>query len=209
MNLMNDIMKNTLKKWAIGWSILTVILLLDACKDKFLEVPPTGSLNQQLLATGPGLEASLIAVYSQVNGRANRMASPSNWVWGSIRGGEANKGTDPGDFSDINPIQRFEALPTQGVISDKYNGLYEGVARANSTLRLLPLAPGETTAQLAQKLQIEAQAKFLRAHFYFELKRGFNDTPYVDETVDVPGGGVNTGIEKIKNDQDLWPKIEA
>jgi hypothetical protein len=49
------------------------------------------------------------------------MGSPSNWVWGSIRGGEANKGTDPGDYSDINPIQRFEALPSQGVINDKYN----------------------------------------------------------------------------------------
>lgn len=193
----------------ITWSVLSVAVLLYSCKDSFLDVEPAGTLNQQLLATSLGLEASLIAAYSQVNGRANRMASPSQWVWGSIRGGDANKGTDPGDFSDINPIQRYEALPTQGVISDLYTGSYEGVARTNSVLRLVKLAPAETTAQQDQILSVTAQARFLRAHFYFQLKRAFNDTPYVDENIDVKGGGVETGIEKVKNDQDLWPKIEA
>ncbi|HTE07522.1 MAG TPA: RagB/SusD family nutrient uptake outer membrane protein, partial [Flavitalea sp.] len=172
-------------------------------------MPVTGSLNQALLSTGPGLEASLIAVYSQVNGRANRMGSPSNWVWGSIRGGEANKGTDPGDFSDINPIQRFEALPTQGVINDKYNANYEGIARANSVMRLIPLAPEETQVQKDQKVSVSAQARFLRAHFYFELARGFDKTPYVDESIDVTGGGVEGGIEDVPNNVSLWPKIEA
>lgn len=187
---------------------MAVLSFTYACSDSFLEVKPVGSLNQQLLATGPGLEASLIAVYSQVNGRGNRMGSPSNWVWGSIRGGEANKGTDPGDFSDINPIQRFEYQPTQQVILDKYNANYEGVARANNTLRILRIAPNETTAQKAQNLHIEAQVKFLRAHFYFELARAFDKTPYVDETKDVAGGGVEAGADLVKNDASLWPKIE-
>lgn len=197
MNTMN----NTFKKGMV-WSVLTAILLMYSCDDSFLEVPVTGQLDKNVLAGKLGIEASLIAVYAQVNGRANRMASPSNWVWGSIRGGEATKGTDPGDFSDINPIQRFEALSTQGVINDKYNGMYEGVARANAVMRLLA-NPGPDVTD-AFKTGIEAQTRFLRAHYYFELKRTFGDTPYVDESVDV-----GTGIEKVKNDVDLWPKIEA
>jgi hypothetical protein len=133
------------------------------------------------------------------------MASPSNWVWGSIRGGENNKGTDPGDFSDINPIQRFEAQATQGVISDKYNGLYEGVARANATMRILAKTQSNGSAAIdAKKILVQAQVRFLRAHFYFELKRGFNNTPYVDETVDY-----QKGIELVGNDKDLYPMIEA
>lgn len=194
-------MNNTFKKGMV-WSVLTAILLMYSCDDSFLEVPVTGQLDKNVLAGKLGIEASLISVYAQVNGRANRMASPSNWVWGSIRGGEATKGTDPGDFSDINPIQRFEALSTQGVINDKYNGMYEGVARANAVMRLLA-NPGPDVTD-AIKTGIEAQTRFLRAHFYFELKRTFGDTPYVDESVDV-----GTGIEKVKNDVDLWPKIEA
>ena len=197
-------MKNTLKTRALA-SVLLAVLLLDACKDSFLEVKPTGTLNEDLLATPQGIEASLIAVYSQVNGRGNRMASPSNWVWGSIRGGENNKGTDPGDYSDINPIQRFEAQATQGVISDKYNGLYEGVARANATMRILAKTNANGSAAIEdKKVLVEAQVRFLRAHFYFELKRGFNNTPYVDESVDY-----QKGIEKVGNDKDLYPMIEA
>jgi hypothetical protein len=194
-------MNNTFKKGVV-WSVLAAILLMYSCDDSFLEVPVTGQLDKNVLAGKLGIEASLISVYSQVNGRANRMASPSNWVWGSIRGGDANKGTDPGDFSDINPIQRFEALSTQGVINDKYLGNYEGVARANAVMRLLAAPGPDVTPEV--KTAIEAQTKFLRAHFYFELKRAFGNTPYVDESVDV-----GTGIEKVKNDQDLWPKIEA
>jgi len=193
-------MKRTFRNRAI-WSVFATIFLLYSCSDSFLEVPVTGALDQGLLSGKLGLESSLIAVYSQVNGRGNRMGSPSNWVWGSIRGGENNKGTDPGDFSDINPIQRYEALSTQGVINDKYNGNYEGVARANATLKLLKDATPDVTA--ADKTHIEAQAKFLRAHFYFELARGFDKTPYVDENIDY-----GTGIEDVPNDASLWPKIE-
>jgi starch-binding outer membrane protein, SusD/RagB family len=207
MKMINS-MKNRTKK-GIALSIVLSLAVVYSCDDSFLDVPATGALDLNLLATGPGMESALIAAYAQVNGRANRMASPSNWVWGSIRGGDANKGTDPGDFSDINPIQRYEAIPTQGVINDLYTGAYEGVARANAVLKLANAAPDETTAQQTQILQIRSQARFLRAHFYFQLKRAFGDTPYADETIDVEGAGLAPGIELIKNDQDLWPKIEA
>lgn len=173
-----------------------------SCKESFLEVPATGQLDEAQLSDKKGLEGVLVSVYGQLNGRANRMASASNWVWGSIRGGDANKGTDPGDFSDINPIQRFQYITTQGVIADKYTGLYEGVARANLVMRLIGVAKEDVTD--ADKARISAEARFLRGHYYFELKRGFNNTPYVDETVDY-----GTGIEKVSNNKDLWPFIEA
>jgi hypothetical protein len=54
------------------------------------------------------------------------------------------------------------------------------------------------------KTRIIAEARFLRGHYYFELKKAFGNTPYVDESVDY-----DLGIEKVKNDADVWPKIEA
>ncbi|SEI78570.1 Starch-binding associating with outer membrane [Dyadobacter koreensis] len=182
--------------------ICAIMLIGYSCKESFLEVPATGQLDEAQLSDKKGLEGVLVSVYGQLNGRANRMASASNWVWGSIRGGDANKGTDPGDFSDINPIQRFQYITTQGVIADKYTGLYEGVARANLVMRLIGVAKEDVTD--ADKARISAEARFLRGHYYFELKRGFNNTPYVDETVDY-----GTGIEKVSNNKDLWPFIEA
>jgi len=185
-----------------GFSLIVLAMIAFACKDTFLDVPATGQLSNAQLTSKKGIEASLIAAYSQVNGRGRRLASPSNWVWGSIRGGDANKGTDPGDFSDINPIQRFENIPTQGVISENWAGNYEGVARCNNVLRLLGSADPDVLP--TDKTSLSAQARFLRAHFYFQLKRNFNNVPYVDESLDYGGG-----IEKVKNDQDLYPKIEA
>ncbi len=183
-------------------SVAAGLVLLYSCKDSFLDVPVTGQLDQNILAGRLGLDASLLAVYAQVNGRGNRMASPSNWVWGSIRGADANKGTDPGDYSSINPIQRYAALATGDVIADKWNGNYEGVARANATLKLLASAKDDVPADF--KTSIEAQAKFLRAHFYFELTRTWHKVPYVDETIDY-----GSGIETVKNDVEIWDKIEA
>ncbi|SHO65061.1 RagB/SusD family nutrient uptake outer membrane protein [Algoriphagus zhangzhouensis] len=179
-----------------------MMMVAVSCSDDFLEVPPTGLLAEAQLTSLAGIEASLIAAYSQVNGRGNRLASPSNWVWGSIRGGEANKGTDPGDFSTINPIQRFEVNAASGNVGDKWNGAYEGIARCNNVLRLLQ-NPGEDVTE-SDQVRIAAQARFLRAHYYFELKKLYGDTPYVDENVDY-----GSGLEDVSNNQDLYPFIEA
>lgn len=180
----------------------TALMVAVSCSEDFLEVPPVGQLAQAQLSTLAGLDAALIAAYSQVNGRGNRLGSPSNWVWGSIRGGEANKGTDPGDYTAINPIQRFENNAASGEMGSKYNVCYEGIARANNVLRLL-LEPGPDVTD-ADKVRLTAQAKFLRAHFYFELARDYDKTPYVDETVDY-----GSGLEDVKNDKDLYPFIIA
>ena len=178
----------------------TAMLVAVSCSEEFLEVPPVGQLSENQLSSLAGIDAALIAAYSQVNGRGNRLGSPSNWVWVSIRGGEANKGTDPGDFTAINPIQRFENNAAGGEMGSKYNVCYEGIARANNVLRLLTKAGPDVTA--ADKIRLTSQAKFLRAHYYFELARDYNRTPYVDETVDY-----GSGLETVKNDKDLWPFI--
>jgi starch-binding outer membrane protein, SusD/RagB family len=194
---------NSLFKKSALVATMGLTLVAFACKDSFLEVPATGSVSSAQLNGKSGLQGALVSVYAMLNGRGARMGSASNWVWGSIRGGEANKGTEPGDYSDINPIQRYSYLATQGVIDDKWKSNYEGVARANAVLRLLATADASVSAE--DKKQIAAETKFLRAHYYFELKRSWgNAAPYVDETVDY-----GTGIEKVKNGVELWPKIEA
>ncbi|WP_152000863.1 MULTISPECIES: RagB/SusD family nutrient uptake outer membrane protein [unclassified Imperialibacter] len=194
-------MKKNIIKGAAGLFVALTVLVI-GCKDEFLEIAPTGTLSRAQLTSAKGIDGSLIAAYSQVNGRNRRMGSASNWVWGSIRGGEHNKGTDPGDFSDINPIQRYEYLPTQGVINEAYTSWYEGVARCNNVMALLADADEGVSDEF--KTSVEAQARFLRAHFYFQLKINFDDTPYIDETIDY-----GTGIDEVGNDQNLYPKIVA
>ncbi len=180
----------------------SAFMLTFACKDQFLEVPPTASLAKAQLSSKAGVEGALIGTYAQLAGKGfSRLSAPNNWVFGSIRGGESNKGTDPGDYSAINPIQRYEIAPTDGDLNSTWQAKYEGVARANATINL---ANGSTVLSASDKTRVIAEARFLRGHFYFELKKLFGSVPYIDETLDY-----GKGIEKVANTADFWGKIEA
>lgn len=183
-------------------TVLATTLLVVSCQDDFLNVDPTGSLSNSTLANKAGLEGLLIGAYAMTAAKGySRLGASNNWVYGSILGGEANKGTDPGDYTTINTIQRYEAEPTNGDINDTWRPKYEGISRANTILRLLPEA---TDISSEDATRIAGEARFLRGHYYFELKRLFNSVPYIDETQDY-----GTGIEKIPNSPDFWSKIEA
>lgn len=173
-----------------------------SCKDSFLVVLPTGSLGEAQLTSSAGVEGTLLGAYSMILGKNyTRLAGPNNWVLGSILGGDANKGTDAGDFTTINPIQRYEVDPTNGEIGSVWNAKYEGISRCNSTLRL---ATASTALSATDKIRIAGEARFIRGHFYFELKKIFNSAPYIDETMDY-----GKGIEKVPNSPDFWSKVEA
>jgi hypothetical protein len=76
--------------------------------------------------------------------------------------------------------------------------MYDGIVRANDVLRVIPQA-GDMSE--AEKKLAEAQARFLRAHFYFELTMVHGKVPYIDENTANPG--------EVANDHVLWPEIEA
>lgn len=191
---------SNLKK--MGLTVLAVTTLTFSCKDSFLEVLPTGSIGEAQLLSPAGVQGALIGAYAQLGAKGfSRLAAPNNWVYGSIMGGESNKGTDPGDFTTINPIQRYEVDPTNGEVNSTWAAKYEGIARANSTIRL---ATASDQISEATRTGVIAQARFLRGHQYFELKKLFNSVPYIDETVDY-----GSGIEEIPNSPDFWDKIEA
>lgn len=193
-------MKTKVKNSFKAFVLIALLLSPFACKDSFLEVPVTGQLSERQLITETGLNGLLIGVYSSLNGRGfGWMGGATNWLWGSIRGGDANKGTDAGDFSDINPFVRYEVEPTNGLLGNKWNGSYEGISRANVLLNNLEQADVPD----AFKQGVSAEARFLRAHYYFELKRVFNMVPWIDETLDL------NGAIEVPNNTDIWPKIEA
>jgi hypothetical protein len=183
-------------------TVSIICICVISCKDDFLEITPTASITNAQLTSKAGLEGTLIGAYAMLHGRGGFYAGSTNWLWGSILGGDANKGTNSGDQAQVNEIQAYNPQTTNESVYDKYRTCYEGIARANSLLRLLPDADPTVTTE--DKTRMEAEAKFLRGHYYFELKKIYNNAPYVDETVDY-----KAGIEEISNGTDLWPMIEA
>jgi hypothetical protein len=190
---------NTKKAVIVTVSLLTVAF---SCKDSFLDIPATASLSEAQLTSKAGVEGALIGAYSALNAKGySRLGAPNNWVYGSIMGGESNKGTDPGDYTAINPMQRYEVDATNGDVNDTWRPKYEGISRCNATIRLANVS---TALSDADKKRIIGEARFLRGHYYFELKKLFNSVPYIDETVDY-----GKGIEAVKNSPNFWDKIEG
>lgn len=183
-------------------SLALILNIVSGCKDSFLELSPNGALTEEVLSSKQGLEGLLVGAYSPLTGRGAWYGGFGNWVHGSIQGGDANKGTDAGDQAVVNPIQRYETLANNGAVADKWRLTYEGVARCNTLLRLTA-ASTDATLTADDKKRITAEARFLRGLYYFELKRVFNKVPYVDESMSADEA------VKVRNDVDIYPKIEA
>lgn len=189
-----------------AYLLLTMLLFagIVSCK-KALVQPPLGSLSESIVANKNGVNALLVGAYAALDGMQGGdqgfggtdawQASPSNWVFGSIAGGEASKGSDGGDQPAIDPIINFFSDPNNAFYNGKWKALYEGVSRTNNVLKLLPKA---TDMSDDEKTGVAAQARFLRAHYYFELKKMWNMVPYIDE---------NTTDFNQPNDVDIWPNI--
>ena len=181
----------------------TVITL--SCGKGFLEQTPKGGLDVNALANKKGVEALLIGAYAVLDGFINGggiflggwQSSGTNWVYGSVVGGDAHKGSDAGDQPDVNPIETFTPTATNDYFNQKWAIVYEGVNRSNSVLKVMAQA---TDISAADQTRITGEARFLRGHYHFEAKKMWNKIPYYDETV--------TDYNQ-PNDADAWPMIEA
>lgn len=189
----------------IALLIILVFGFSNACKEDFLDITPNGALDAKVLATPEGVDALLIGAYSMMDGISSQgtggwEAASSNWVFGSIRGMEANKGTDAGDQPDINPIQTFSESATNPFLNLKWRSIYEGISRCNATLTVLKGAETEGTVTAEEADKFRRQARTLRGYFHFEAWRMWTAIPYVDETTD---------IETVTNASDVSDQIIA
>ena len=117
------------------------MLTLGSCGDDFLGKEPQGVLTPEALANAQGVELLVTSAYaglaSPVEGYDPYQASPFNWVWGGIYGGDANKGSDPNDQSTVNEIELYNTLSTNGYIKQKWVWVYQMSKRVNLALQVL------------------------------------------------------------------------
>lgn len=191
------------KKYISLFLILAVVATWTSCREDFLNVKPAGSLDVNLLSNEKGLDALMVGAYSLLrgsNGQFGWEAASTNWVYGSIRGMESNKGTDSGDQPDINPIQTYSESATNPYLNVKWRQVYEAISRCNSIIMIAETALKEGKITQDQATSYLRQAKTLRGWYHFEAWRMWEKVPYMDEKSD-PASATNT--------EDIRPKIIA
>jgi hypothetical protein len=189
---MKQTMKFTSKNSLLRGSALVILAsaALYGCKD-FLQnaAEPQGSVIAATLATKSGVEGSLIAAYRTLDctdaTSGNWGCAASNWVFGSVASDDSYKGSDGLDQPPINDIEGYHwgSGSASEYLSVKWQQVYEGVVRANSTIRLMKQVVAALPNEIAPIDQkgIEGEAIFLRAHYHFEAYRMWGNIPYYRE----------------------------
>ena len=163
--------------------------VLYGCKD-FLSTAaePQGTLDATTLANRTGVEGSLIAAYRTLDCTDAVGAwgcAVSNWTFGSVASDDSYKGSSSTDQPPINDIEGYHwGTPSADqYLNQKWVIVYEGVVRANSTLRLLKqvVAASPTVYSPTEAAQVAGEAIFLRAHYHFEAYRMWGNIPYYRE----------------------------
>ena len=204
-----------MKKYKILFIGLLIVLIVPmSCKEEFLEVDPPGSYSEPSLQNATGVEGMLIATYSALDGswfenwgnnQFNQHGGASNWLQGGVRSEIAYKGSEPNDGTDLNFFERAEIQPSNPILGNKWGAVYDGIGKANATIRNIPLASDLSDEQA---IRIEAEARALRAHYHFEGIKVFGRVPYVDETV-----GVDIPFAEVTNPAEgqpfIWDQVEA
>ena len=156
--------------------ILSIFLIgLISCED-FLENPPLGRLSSANFPETP--EDARLATNGIYNVLREWNLHAGGFPILDIMSDDASKGSNPGDqLPTIGPFEEFTFDATSSSIERWWATLYQGI---NRSLLVIKGIPGINMNDELKNRYL-AEARFLRAYFYFTLVRTWGDVPLVDE----------------------------
>jgi len=184
-----------MKKISIAFLAL---FLASSCGKDFTEISPKGIITSQSLATREGVDLLLVGAYSMLDQMrtniTNDYYSTGDKFWYDIMSDDAHKGGDNGDLAPLFQLANHNYETNNAFIFDDWKGLYAGVNRANIVIAQAALVQGvDLTTQIAE-------ARFLRAHFNFNLTRSWRNVANITpEDLNDPNK---------PNEGPLWNQIE-
>ena len=164
--------------------VLLVMMASISCK-KELDIVPHKIYYDNFYQTEDDAIAAVNAVYDML-GSVNQY---SNYLWliQDIGSDDCNARATIND-PNLQEFNSYNIRPTNSFVSGIWQGTYLGISRANVVIEKVPAIKMETVT----KERIIAEAKFLRALFYFNLVRIYGEVPLI--TVPVTP---NLGDEEI------------
>lgn len=151
--------------------LVSIIALSTACQKDFLEVDPIGKLTvEKFYNTDEDANRAVIAAYDILQWM-NARDWNSAYLVKTFPSDESNVGG--GDAGDQPPYQElgiFNYGPSNATITAVWQSNYFGVYRANQVIN-------NVKPETDFRKRIIAEAKFLRAYYYFEIASMFGNGP--------------------------------
>ena len=190
------------------YMILTVaasLLTATSCDD-FLEVKPSGTVDEELAFSDP--EGMLTAAYASLG--ADWYNYPFNlWPYGSLSSDDAMKGGSGTTDTNYHPVEVWSNLTASQPdhMDELWYRLYVSVSRANRAILAIQEYGEEKLGAETAKVRM-GEARFLRAHFYFKLIQLWYQVPWIDEVVLKEAAQEQTRNDEFTHEQLMQKVIE-
>jgi hypothetical protein len=194
-----------------------LLLIITSCTD-FLEIRPVGKVDETLLLNDEGIDMTLSGAYSLLYALnfGNFSCELSNYQYGDVLGGQANKGSSSADQPDFTQFEQFTITIDNAYLASKWNSVYNGIFRANNLLGLAEKMKDELTATPGEAggdkyTELTAHAYFLRAFWHFEGIKIFGAAiPYVGtEEFNSAVNPLVSNVDESGNYIYIWDKVAA
>lgn len=157
-----------MKKLILIFSFFAIL----SCSDDFLEIPlEDRTPAEEFFVSAEDATQAVNAIYNhQLEWQTSAFA---HLAITQISSDDSDKGSNPGDAAFLNDFSNFTFNSSAFVLNDYWTGQFRGVNLANQVLTNVPNI--EMDESLKERLL--AEAKFFRAHHYFNLVRTFGGVP--------------------------------
>jgi hypothetical protein len=181
---------NTNNKSLLYLICLILLVASPGCSKSFLELSPPSQIEEtNFFKTELQANQALAAVYHVLQwGNINRGHTPMvGWAEAASDDAYAGGGSSS-DAVGVKGLDNFQATAAapfnqnDGTYASVWSIYFQGVARANVYLANI----GKVEASEDFKNETSAEAKFLRAQFYFDLLRWFENVPLLTEPLTDP-----------------------
>lgn len=157
--------------------VLTLTVLFGtSCFDELEKAPIIGTTLDNYYKTESDAVAAVNSAYAALQFEISP-AGHFRWFWGDIMSDDSEKGgSGDNDGYELLLLENFQGTSNTDMLESEWGADYEGIYRANTVLQYVPTIEMDATL----KAQILAEAKFIRAWFYFILTSMYGDVPKVD-----------------------------
>lgn len=156
-------------------AVLVFLFPVISCDDDLDVQPESEIAAEYFYSNTQEVELALMAVYNSLHNIMN-----VEWMMTELRSDNTYMNVDSSSSSDIplRTLDRFEVISTNEHVEEYYRSAYSLIALANRVLDNLDIVEDDRLRE-----QFEGEARFLRAHAYFNLVRLFGAVPIVDSMI--------------------------
>lgn len=190
-----------MQTYKIILSLVLLTILQWSCEKEFLEKKPlVGTTEGNFYKTEGDAIAAVNAAYASLQYELTP-AGHFRWFWGDIMSDDSEKGgSGDNDGVELLQLETFQGPTNTDLLESEWAADFEGIYRANVALEKIP----DITMDEDLKTRLLAEAKFVRAYFYYNLVTIFGGVPLADRVLapseyDIPRASA----------EEIWSLIEA